>query len=224
MIGWILLGILGVIVLAFFIPVRVRVEYMDAWRVRVCVFGCIPVWNYPSPKPTEEAPAAEIEAAAAPPEKTAKKPSLKEELQTLFRDEGVGGVMSFFGKVIELLKTTLSSLAKFITVRKLALCVRVGGEEADETATRYGQLSAATATSLTVLSQLIRVKKPLVRVVPDFTSDKLDARLRMILWVWPFGVVGVALAALCRFMALWTKTIKTPSNGVHKIHKQPVSK
>lgn len=224
MIGWILLGIVGVIVLAFFIPVRVRVDYIGAWRVRVWLFGCIPVWNYPSSKPTEKPPAEPTEPTGESAEKAKKKTPLKEEFQTLFREEGVSGVLSFFGGVIRLLKTTLCSLVTFITVRKLSLCVRVGGEKADEIATSYGQISAATATSLTVLSQLVRVKKPLVRVVPDFTSDKLEARLRMIVWVWPFGVVGVALIALCRFTVLWTKTMKTPSNGVRNTNHQPVSK
>ncbi len=221
MVGRILLAVLGVIVLAFFIPVRIRMEYIETWSVRVWLFGAVPVWSRSSFTETQPTP-KKIKSSAK--KKAKDKPSAGDEIKALFREEGVSGVMRFFAKLVELLKTTLSSLAKYITVRKLALCVRVGGEEADETATLYGKLSAAAAATLTVLSQLIRVRKPCVRIVPDFASDHIQARLRMIVWVWPFGVVGVGIAAAWRFMMLWIKTMKTPSNGVNNTVKQPVSK
>ncbi len=218
MVGRILLALLGVIVLAFFIPVRIRVELLDRWYATVWLFGTIRVWRFPAPEKKKDKP--------APPKKTettqtAKKPSVMDEIRALFHEEGVSGVMSFFAKLIHLLKTTLASLAKFITIRKLSLCVRVGGEEADETAVRYGQLSAALSASLTVLAKLVRVRKPLVRVVPDFTREQTDVRLRMIVWVWPFGVVGVAVAALCKFLLIWMKTMKTPQSGVRNTTNQP---
>ena len=122
------------------------------------------------------------------------------------------------------LKTTLASLVKYITIRKLALCVRVGGEEADQIATLYGKLSASVAAGLTVLSQLVRIRRPCVRVIPEFTADNVDVRLRMTLWVWPFGVVGVGVAAAWRFMMLWISTMRSPQNGVKHTVKQPVSK
>lgn len=224
MVGWILLAILGLIVLAFFVPVRVGVEYLGEWRVSVRLFGTIPVWRYPThekPKNEPEAPPTEVkEAPAEQPNKL----SVLDEIKALFHEEGVSGVLSFFGKLIQLLKTTLCSLVRFVTVRKLALCVRVGGEEADETAVRYGQISAAAATSLTLLSRLVRVKKTTVRMYPDFTREQSEARLRLIVWVWPFGVVGVGVAALCKLLMLWTKTIKTPQGGVQNTTTRPVSK
>lgn len=218
MIGWILLALLGVIVLAFFIPVRIRVEYLGEWRVTVRLFGMIPVWSFPSEKKEKDKPAPPV-PSETPTQKAAEKPSAMDEIKALFHEEGVGGVTAFFGKLVTLLKTTLCSLVRFITVRKLALCVRVGGEEADETATRFGQISAALSASLTVLSQLVRVKKPTVRVYPDFTREQTETRMRMIVWVWPFGVVGVGIAAACKFIMLWIKTTKTPQSGVQNTTK-----
>ncbi len=221
MVGMILLAVLGVIVLAFFVPVRICVEYIEAWAVRVWLFGVIPVWSFSSSDETTPTPR---KAKPSSKKKTEDKPSVKEELKTLFQEEGVSGVVSFFAKLAHLLKTTLSSLAKYITIRKLALCVRVGGEEADETATLYGKLSASTAAGLAVLSQFIRIRKPCVRVIPDFTMSSSDVRMRMTLWAWPFGIVGVGVVAAWRFMMLWIKTMKSPQNGVKHTTKQPVSK
>ncbi len=214
MVGWILLALFGLIVLAFFIPVRVCVEYVDEWRVTVRLFGVIPVWTFPSDKPSKDKPAPSPATTDASAGKSEKKPSAMDEVKALFREEGVGGILGFLGKLAALLKTTLASLARFITIRKLALCVRVGGEEADETAVRYGQISAALSASLTVLSALVRIKKPIVRVYPDFTRDRTEARMRMVLWMWPFGALGVLVAAACKFLALWIKTTKAPQSGV----------
>ncbi len=221
MVGWILLALLGLIVLAFFIPVCVRVEYVEEWRVTVRLFGAISVWSFPSYKKPKDKPSRAPEVSETPSKETTKTPSVMDEIKTLFHKEGLSGVMSFFGKLAELLKTTFASLARFITIRKLALCVRVGGEEADETAVRYGQISAALSASLTVLSQLVRVKKPIVRVIPDFTAEQTEVRMRMTVWVWPFGVVGIGIAAACKFLALWMKTMKTPQNGAQTTIKRP---
>ena len=139
-----------------------------------------------------------------------------DELKTLFREEGVKGVMCFFGQLVVLLKTTLSSLARFITIRELALCVRLGGEEADELAVQYGKLSAAMSTGLTVLSQLVRVKKPMIRIHPDFLAEQTDARLRTVIWVWPFGVVGVGVVAFVKLVMLWSKIARSPKNDANQ--------
>lgn len=224
MIGRILLGLLGLIVLVLVIPVRVKLEYIGEWHGRILLFGVIPVFTFPVPekptdKPQDSAPPPEQETALPKEEK----PSLLTEFKTLFREEGISGVLHFFGKLIEMLKTTLRSLVRFITVRKLALCVRVGGEEADDTAVRYGQISAALAASLEALSQLVRIKRPQIRVLPDFTAYKTEARLRMIVWIWPFGVIGAGIAALFKFLSLWIKTMKTPLVGDQTI-KQSVLK
>ena len=221
MIGWILLAVLGVIVLAFFITVRIRVEYIREWRVRVWLFGAVPVWTFSSSDRSTPTPK---KTGTSSKTKTKDKPSVKEEIKNLFREEGVGGVMRFFARLTELLKTTLASLASYITIRKLSLCVRVGGEEADQIAALYGKLSASVAAGLTVLSQLVRIRRSCVRVIPDFTASNTDVRLRMGVWVWPFGVVGVLIAAACRFIALWIKTMRSPQNGVKHTAKQPVSK
>ncbi len=220
MVGRILLAVLGVIVLAFFVPIRVRVEYIEVWRARVWLLG-IPVWSF---TPSDERTSKPKKPKASTKKKAKDKPSLGDEFNTLFREEGVGGVMRFFTKCTELLKTTLSSLANYITIRKLALCVRVGGEEPDQIAALYGKLSAALAAVLTVLSQLIRIRKPCVRVIPDFTASDTDVRLRMTLWLWPFGIVGVGVAAAWRFIRLWINMMRAPSNGVNNTAEQPVSK
>ncbi len=226
-VGWILLFLLGIVLLLLFTPIRIKAEYIGRWRVRVMLLGVIPVFSFPfsakakdkpekpTPSPTEKTPAKE----------QAKKPSILDDLKALFREEGISGVLSFFKKLARLLKTTLSSLSRFITIRKLALCVRVGGEEADETAVQYGRISAALAASLAVLSKAVRLKKPNIRVIPDFTRDQTEMNMRMIVWVWPFGVVGTGISALCKLVALWFKTMKTPNSvGVENKTQNPALK
>ena len=204
-IGWILLVLFGVIVLTFFVPVRIQVEHIQAWHINVRMFGVVTVWSFPSEKKSKDEH-KDPEKKNAKSQDNEKKPTLLDELKSMFKENGVGGVAAFFSGLMKLLTETLCSLARFITVRKLVLCIRAGKEEPDETAVFYSRLCAATATGLAVLSQTVRVKKTCVRVIPDFLSEKSDVRLRVVVWIWPFGVAAIGIKALIQFVLLLPKS------------------
>lgn len=215
-VGWILLSLLVLILLVLFVPVRIKLELLDTVRVRVYLFGCIRVFSMagdqpPKPEKQQKPAAQEPPPENAPPEKA--KPSLMEEIKALKQREGVGGVLSFFKRLLAIATGALRGIIRFVTVRRLSLCVRVGGEEADQIAKTYGTISAALFPTLAALSKVLRIRKQRVLVQPDFLSDSMLVRMRMILWVWPFGVAGAAIGAFFKFIAAWFQVLKAPRNG-----------
>lgn len=201
-IGWILLGIVALILLVFIVPVRVLIDYRQHWDCRLLLFGFVPVFAWRSDGDKSPRPA---KPAAKPAAKKKENPSLLQEFKALYREEGLSGVLAFFGQLARVVGRLVRGVTRAITVRRLELSIRVGGEEADEIAVLYGRVNAALYPSLTALSHVLRFRRKTVCVVPDFTATDTTAALSMTVWVWPIRVVGAGLAALCRFIAAWVR-------------------
>ncbi len=218
-VGWILLSILALILLLLIAPVRIRVEYLGEWSGKVYLFGVIPVFAFPvkKAKAPEQVPAPEQTPA---PKKEKPKPTLRDELKALYQKDGAWGVVDFFKQLLSIAVRTLSKFVRCVSVRRLSLYVRVGGKDADDIALNYGRLTAALYPTLTALSQVITVRRKQVLVKPDFLADHIEARMRMIVWVFPLGVIAAAVTAFIKAAALWFRktdkqTVKEPlsSNG-----------
>jgi len=216
-IGWILLGVLALLLLVLFTPHGARIEYTDTWRVKVLIFGYIPVFSMSgddAPKHKKEKPVKETEEPKSEEpqpnadEKKEDKPSLIDEIKALYKEEGVKGVLSFFGGLLKIVTGTLCRITRYITIRKLELQMRVGGKTADEIAVQYGRICAALFPTLSALSLAIRFRKTAVHVQPDFLSDGTDVKLRTTIWVWPFGIVWAALCAFVKLILAWIKLPK----------------
>ncbi len=221
-VGWILLSLLALILLVLFLPLRVKLEYIDTFRVRVYLFGCIRVFKLDGDQPPADKPRKEKPPKELPAEETAAKadkPSLADELKALKKREGLGGVIDFFKQLLSIATGTLRRVISFITVRRLSLCVRVGGGEADEVAKTYGTVSAVLFPLLAALTKVMRFRKKQVLVKPDFLAEAVTVRMRMLLWVWPFGIVGAAIGALFRFIVTWMKAVKA-SDGASQTIQQ----
>ncbi|MBQ3068721.1 MAG: hypothetical protein IJD01_02100 [Clostridia bacterium] len=220
-VGWILLALLFLILLVLFVPIRVKAEFTETFRLRVYVFGCIRVWktdgDEPPSKPKPEKPP---KAEPASPAETAKKPkpSLKDELKALKEREGLGGVIGFFKQLLSIATGTLRRVMKYVTVRRISLCVRVGGKEADETAKTYGTVCAALFPVLSALSKVLRIRRKRVLVQPDFLAEAVTVRMRTVLWIWPFGIVGAAVVGLFRIVMTWIKATKAPVGASESIN------
>jgi len=96
--------------------------------------------------------------------------------------------------------------------------VRVGGKEADETAKTYGTVCAALFPVLTALSKVLRIRRKRVLVQPDFLAEAVTVRMRTVLWIWPFGIVGAAVVGLFRIVMTWIKATKAPVGASESIN------
>ena len=223
-VGWTLLGILvgviALIVLLLCVPLRVKLEYLETFRVRVYLFGCIRVFSYRADEEKEEE--SEKEEAKATVSETGK-PSLGQELKALEQREGVRGVIAFFNQLLSIVTGALKRVVRCITIRRLSLCIRVGGEEADAIANNHGRICAVLFPILGALSGVLRIRRKQVVVHPDFLADTTTARMRMIVWVWPFGVLVAAIGALVKFIAVWAKLSPAPKSSSHQSEKLKTS-
>ncbi len=208
-VGWILLGLLMLVVLVLILPVGIKIEYLQTWQIRIKLFGLIPIMTLSgddADKKTDKS-----ETTIIPPsdkEDEEDKPSLKEQFKIFYKQEGVKGVFTLFKALVGIAKGALRRVAHSVVIGRLQLCMTVGGERADQIADRYGQMCSAVYPLVTALSAVIRVRKSQVRVQPDFLSEGTDVRFRMTMYIFPLGVVWAGLVALVKVLGVWSGVTK----------------
>jgi len=104
------------------------------------------------------------------------------------------------------IRALLASLAdydkpylKLIKVKRLHVRRTVGGGSASEVAANYAREMAIAGASLPVLLSIFDIKKPRVRVEPDFAGRKYDLKYDIILTLRPISLLFAALAFLKAF-------------------------
>ena len=161
--GWILLGLLGLFLLLLVMPVRLLVRWdKDGLRIKLKVlfipYTLLPQkekkqapHNKPKPKPQEEKPQK--------PEKEKMKMS--------------------FDKIVSLVSVAKSAAAialKGIWIRNIELTVPVHCDDAAQTAIAYGKMQAYLAGAIATLENAVHLYFRKVKFIPDFQDEYGDAQ------------------------------------------------
>lgn len=202
-IGWVLLGILALIVIALCIKLQITAEYSDE-NTHVALkwlFLTIPL--YPKkpkpPKPEEEKPEEEQPEEEKPEEE---KPAAKKEsfLHLLYRTHGVDGILELTRKLCSYLNTFLGDLFKSLVVEELYLDVACTKGDAAATAVYYGEVCAALYPMLGALASKCKLKKYDINIYPDYLARFSKASFFVKFRVYPIYVTGITLALVFRLV------------------------
>lgn len=102
-----------------------------------------------------------------------KKPEKKKSSNVMdyVKQKGVSGIINIIKRVADLAVGTLKDLFGKITVTKLSLRLRIAGEDAADSAVKYGQVCSVLYPALKVIGEVVTIEDYDVDVEPDF-SDK----------------------------------------------------
>ena len=217
-VGWILLGILALILLVLILPVGIRVEYLQTWQIHIRLFGVIPVMTLSGDDPKNRPETTDVTVTPPPSEKEEKdyKLTMKEQFKLFYKQEGVKGVFTLFKALLGITKGAFRRVAHSLVISRLQLCMTVGGGQADKAAERYGQMCSIVFPLVTALSSEIHMRKPQVRIQPDFLSENVNVRFCMTVYIFPLGIVWAGLVALVKLIGVWsgvTKVAQAASEG-----------
>ncbi len=204
-IGWVLLGLLALIVLALCVRVRIRLEYSDENTSVLLKWLFLKFPLYPG-KEKKEKPEKE-KKKKEPEKKEEKKEEPAEEkekgenfLVTLYNAEGVGGLIEILKKVLGYTKRYFSNLLHSLVVDELYLDVRCTRSDAASTAIYYGEVCAVLFPLLGSLASQCRMKKYDVNVYPDFIARFSAVSLVTTLHLTPIYFIGVTIAYGCKML------------------------
>ncbi|MBR2876399.1 MAG: DUF2953 domain-containing protein [Clostridia bacterium] len=114
-------------------------------------------------------------------------------LKQLYKEQGYDGIV----KMLSAIKTSLGSffhkLYKTFTINEFYLTMRVTGDDAADTALKYGKLSSWLFPVLGKVASTCKMKKYDVDISPDFLAVKNEASLYANVSIVPIRVTNAAV-------------------------------
>lgn len=199
-IGWVLLGLLALIVLALCVRVRLQIEYSSENTSVVLGWLFLHFKLYPMSKKKKDKEKDETKKEEEPKEETQdnsdKEPKKKQDsfLKTLYDAEGVDGLISILQRIVSYTKTFLGNLLHGVVVDELYVNVRCTRSDAAQTAIYYGEVCAVLFPLLGSLISRCRTKKYDVNVYPDYIARFSDASFISSIHITPVYLIGITLS------------------------------
>jgi len=207
-IGWVLLSIIGLIVLALSIRFSFRIEYSNENTSVLMKWLFIEKKLYPMEKKAKkEKPEKEEEKEEKKEEKEDKEesPAKKEKqgdslIKTFYNAEGIDGIITILKKVMSYTKTFFGSSMRAFIIDELYLDIRCTRSDAASTAIYYGEVCSAVFPLLGALASKCRMKKYDVQVYPDFIARFSDASFAAVFHFTPIRLIGVTTAYVFKLL------------------------
>ena len=203
-IGWVLLGLLTLIIFALCVKVHFRIEYSSENTSAVLRWLFLKFKLYPMKK-KEKAKKDDI----PPPPKEEKQEEKKEEqppkqksnlLKTLYDAEGIDGIITILKQVTGYTKTYFGNLIRGFVIDELYIDVRCTKEDAAATAIYYGEVCAVLFPMLGALASKCRLKKYDFNVYPDFIARFSDASFVTSFHFTPMNLICRTVAYACKLL------------------------
>lgn len=193
---YILLALILIILLVGIIPISLIVRWHEEIKCTLKI-GLIPIMLYPK-KPKKPKHKKKNKTAEPKHYKTEEK---KE--KNLLKEKGLAWFVNLIKKVADLAKGALNDLFKHILIKEFMLSVKVAGEDAADTAIKYGYYCSAIYPATGLIIGAVNYKSYGVDIAPDFTENAqskisldLNARIftfRLLGMVFKHGIKGIKL-------------------------------
>lgn len=196
---YILLGIALFVALVMFIPITLRASYKEKFWCAVYI-GFVKLQLVPAkPKKEKKKKVKKQTPKTEQPKKaTEKKPSL-------IKKYGIEWLLNLIKKVAELAVSALQDFFSHILIKKLSLSISVAGDDAADTAIKYGKYCAVVYPAVGTIVRVVKCKGYGVDINPNF-SEKAETEinfdfvarvfvLRLVALVVKHGIKGLKLLA-----------------------------
>lgn len=222
-IGFVLLGIISLIILALCVKVKIFAEYSEIdTHVKIkWLFLEIPL--YPMKKkekktdtgeekaekteeqeaPSEDAlPTEEESAEEAPQEDTAEKAEKPKNnlLKIIYEAHGIDGLLLIVKRVFSYIGTFFGKLMHSLVIEELYIDVKCNRNDAASTAIYYGEVCSALFPMLGSLVTKYKVRKYDINVYPDYLARHSSASFAVSMHLYPIYLIGITLALVFKLL------------------------
>lgn len=171
---YIILAILLLIFLILLVKVEFYADYSDKLKLTLKILFFKKTIVDPNekkkPKKKEEKPKKE-EKKKDDKKKKEEKKEKKSYLTKLKEKKGLPGIVSIFTSLAKIAQGLLKNVFKHIVVHRFDVNIVIVGEDAADTAIKYGELCAVIYSSVDILLSITDTKDYSISVMPDFDSD-----------------------------------------------------
>lgn len=185
---YILLGIALFVALVMFIPITLRASYKEKFWCAVYI-GFVKLQLVPA-KPKKEK--KKKVKKQTPKTEQSKKPTEKK--PSLIKKYGIEWLLNLIKKVAELAVSALQDFFSHILVKKLSLSISVAGDDAADTAIKYGKYCAVVYPAVGTIVRVVKCKGYGVNINPNF-SEKAETEINFdfVARVFVFRLIALAV-------------------------------
>lgn len=185
---YILLGIALFVALVMFIPITLRASYKEDFWCAVYI-GFVKLQLVPAkPKKEKKKKVKKQTPKTEQPKKaTEKKPSL-------IKKYGIEWLLNLIKKVAELAVSALQDFFSHIMIKKFSLSISVAGDDAADTAIKYGEYCAVVYPAVGTIVRVVKSKGYGVDINPNF-SEKAETEINFdfAARIFAFRLIGLAV-------------------------------
>lgn len=184
---YILLGILLFILLLLLIPIGIRARFDEELRA-VLKIGFIPITLYPQkPKKPKKKKKKSTQR------KEPKKEKPKEKKPSVIKEKGIVWLINTIREAAELAVGALRDFFKHLVIKRLNISISYCGEDAEDTAVKYGYFCLSVYPAVSMLVSVAKCKHYGVDISPDF-DEKHESRYAVDIFAkirlfWIFALV-----------------------------------
>lgn len=161
---YILLGIVLLFAIILAIPIKVCVRYKNSFFCRLHI-GFVRIILYPPAPKKKKAKKKKTEQQKPAPKKEEKKEN------DFLKELGLSGVVNLFTKLVELASGVLKDLFAHIIIKSFALSIKVAGNDAADTAVKYGKVCSVVYPLTSALIRSMKYSDYGVDILPDFKEN-----------------------------------------------------
>ncbi len=197
---YILLFIVVLITLLCLVKLRFTANYSDALVLKLSflffTITLVPRVKKKKPDKQKKIPKKKKETKT----KTKKKPSY---IKKLSKKKGVEGLASILVEVAKLIGTTLKGLFVNTVIEKFDISVTIVGDDAADTALKYGKLCGAFYSSVAVICGTAKCEHYNLNVTPDFDDEATQSvHADICFYIRVYYVLKYALKALFKLLQI----------------------
>lgn len=181
MIRWMLLCLATLLVMLAVSRVRASVSYADGFLFSVRFW----FFRFPRVRPKRGGPQKQPRAQKTEKRRKGKTPAFVPDWSFF---------LSHFSETAELLLKLLRAVGRRVTVNLFLVDLRVRGDDAADTAIRYGQACGVVYTAAGALRSLVRVRRCEVSVIPLFQGGEAGATVQVELSMRVFSILTLLIA------------------------------
>ena len=183
---FIILAIAVLICLLLLCPITVKATYREEFAVVVSYLFFR--FRFPGPESDE----SQMEASEAEEEKT-EDSGIFGKYKEMLKRKGLSGLLSLLSEITRALKKASKRLLRAVVVRELSLQLFVVGEDAADTALRYGKTCAVVYPAVSAILHAFRYHHYTLEVQPDFSGGETRIDGRAVLRIRAFSALSIAL-------------------------------
>ena len=194
--------IIAVILILLMFPLKVFLDYDGEAKLSLgylfLKFQLVPA----KPKKKEKKKPQEKKEKKTEAEKKEKKPST---IKRLMDKHGLDGLIEILKEVVGIVTEFLKGLAKHIYFTRCNIRICVVGEDAADTAVKYGYVCSAVYPLISALEQNSVMKKHYTDISAGFLAEKTAAEMELTCKIRPLFLIPVVFRALFKLIGVLLK-------------------